>query len=89
MVLPIHKKYIAAYLAKRNPTNDYMIRLANDEVFALSEINAHLESIKAEVIKEKQSIEDHISQSLNPRIEKINALLSAVEEHENESIGNE
>lgn len=79
MALTEGQKLIAATLVQKKPEVDYMIQIANDNEFATSEIAAHKTSLKEELLKEKENHENHIVE-LNSRLEKINALLSALEE---------
>ena len=85
MALTDGQKRIGALLAQHNPDSDYMIRLANDNDFAIAEITEKVPALYDELLKEKQSHESHIV-TLNDRLSKIAILLSDIEELTN---GNE
>ena len=84
MALTDGQKQIGALLAQRNPESDYMIRLANDNDFAIAEITEKVPAIYEELLKEKQSHESHIV-TLNARLSKIAVLISAIEDLSNAS----
>lgn len=73
------QKQIATLLAMKNPDADYMIRLSSDSEFALLELQKAYPNMKEELLKEKESHESHMIH-LQSRIEKINVLLSYLEE---------
>jgi len=85
MALTDGQKRIGALLAQHNPDSDYMIRLANDNDFAIAEITEKVPGIYADLLKEKESHESHIV-TLNARLSKIALLLSDIEDLQN---GNE
>jgi len=79
MALTDGQKQLTALLAMKNPDADYIIRLANDSLFAFSELLREVPKLKEELQKEKDSHESHIA-TLNTRLEKISLLLSGIEE---------
>ena len=79
MALTDQQRLICAHLVKLNPEENYMILLATNESYALSEIESHKDKVKEDLLNEKNSHLFHINE-LNGRIEKINVLLDALEE---------
>ena len=79
MAITSAQKHIAVLVAKRNGDPDYMIHMSEDSDFAAQEVVANIMSIKDDLEKEKIRHEEHLD-SLNSRIEKINSLLSNIEE---------
>lgn len=84
MALKDFERIIAAQIAQKNPEPDYLIRLSVDNPFAIEEIKIHKEKIKEDLLKEKQSHEDRMNNVLVPRLSKIDSILAAIEEFDND-----
>lgn len=81
MALTDAQKRLVAILAQRNPDPDYMIQLSDSAEFCFAELSAALPHIKADLLREKNSHESHVSE-LTVRLAKITTLLAAIAELE-------